>query len=132
MIHEEIKYTIYGKTVTDRPVVAECKPDATCNGQIYLDHAADTFSAKVYKTSAPTGISKYEADGPDLYTGTILGYTGMDSSLDFTFNPAAVNSPTGAIDGEYYDVKFIASETGIFGGKSTVDIVIKMTANLEV
>jgi len=132
MIYEDIQYSIYGKTVADRPVVAECKPDATVHGQIHFNYEADTFAAKVYKTQAPTGVNKYEAIGPDLYTGTVLGFTGMGADLSFTLDPSKINSPTGAIDGEYFGVKFVATETGIFGGKSVADVIVKMTADLEV
>jgi hypothetical protein len=132
MITESIGYSIYGKTVMDRPCLVECKPDATVQGEIHMSKDADVFSASVYKTQAPTGVNKYEALGADLYTGTILGYTGLNDSIAFTFDPSKINSPTGAINGEYYGLKFIATETGIFGGKTVSDVIVKMNADLEV
>ena len=132
MISESIGYSIYGKTVTDRPVLVECKPEATVQGEIHLSANADVFSASVYQTQSPTGVDKYEALGSDLFTGTILGYTGLNSDIAFTFVPSEINSPTGAIDGEYYGLKFIGTETGVFGGKTVADVIVKMTADLEV
>lgn len=126
MISENLKYTIYGKQVTNKPVVVECKPNATVNGNIRLGADADVFTCNIYKTQSPTGISKYEALGSDLFTSTICRYTGAAMDIEFVFTPSEINTPTGAIDGEYYGIKFIASETGIFGGKSVADVIVKI------
>jgi hypothetical protein len=132
MIQEDLTYSIYGKNVTGRPVVVECKPDATCDGQIHLSHDADVFEAKVYKVLAPTGGDGYAIQGQDLYTSNICGYTGYQSDIVFSLVPSAIDAPTGALSGDLYGLKFIASETGIFGTKAVADVIVKIKADLEI
>ena len=133
MISENIEYSIYNKIVTDRPVVTQCTVGSTVNGAIHLPDPADIFSVRVYKVASPTGsVSKYEAIGPNIYNSTILGYTGYQSDITFVVDPTQISFPTGALDGEYYGIKFIATETGIFGGKTVADIIMKMNVDIEV
>ena len=130
MIKEDLEYTIYGKKASDRPVLAQCKPDATLQGTVHFNRSMDVYAAEVYAVQSPTGVSAYETVGSNLYTGSILGFTGYGSDAAFTFVPSSINTPTGAIDGELYGIKVIGSETGIFGGRAVADVIVEMNSDL--
>jgi hypothetical protein len=128
MIEQSNQYTIYGRRASNEPPVVETYANETVQGSVKFPGSACVFTAAVQQVHLYTGIKKYEAITPDIYASStgILSYTGMQSTVDFVFDPSEVRAPTGAIRGEQYGIQFRGTETGCPNHKYIADIVVKI------
>ena len=128
---QTIRYSIGGNASTREPVVAKVNSKATLEGCIDIPGTADVFSASVNKICSQTGVEKYEVLGPDLFSSSILAFTGLDSEITFVLDPSQINPTTGAIHGELYGLKFIATETGAPNHKYVADVIVDISDRIE-
>ena len=128
---QTLQYTIDGQLHTREPVVVQVNSEATCDGRILLPSAADVFEARVNKVKQFTGVKKYDCSTGNIYTSTMLGWTGYQSDITFTFDPSKINTPTGAIHDETYAICFRASETGIVNKRYAADVIVQISDNIK-
>jgi hypothetical protein len=105
-IRQELRHTIFDRQIMSYLPVVETKHDQTAYGSIKTPSGFTGLQAEVYRIAEPTGLnSPWLILGDDLYTGTILSYTGLGQIIDWQFHPAQVGI-TGAQHGQHYGISF--------------------------
>lgn len=105
-IRQELRHTIFDRQIMSYLPVVETKHDQTAYGSIKTPSGFTGLQAEVYRIAEPTGLdSPWIKLGGDLYTGTILSYTGVGQIIDWQFDPKDVGI-TGAQHGQHYGISF--------------------------
>lgn len=128
---KSIVYDFVNKQVASNPVIIQCRPKESVNGSMTFPNSMNTFSATLRAVTALTGTNTYVQSGPNYFTGSIAGITGMDRVCSVSVDTSLIKAPTGAIDGETYGLKVSAGATGVFQIKTVADVIVKVIAEFK-
>jgi len=124
-IKQELRHNIYGKSTKDYLPVVTCKANETVEGRIQTDLRGITgLVGHVYTVLAPTGLNDpYIQVGGDHATGAVLGYTGYNDTISYTFDPTIL----GAQHGQNYGIEFTCFDAeDITIEKLNPDIIVEI------
>lgn len=122
-VRDRIKYINYNQKQYGLQPVVKCKSTSTIGGSIKLPSDLTTIDVELSKCIGETGV-RYLPVLDIGVTGTTLFYTGLNDTIDYTFNASGV---TGIAHGQYYGIKFMTNQgLSLPNEKHTANIVVQI------